>query len=281
MNRVGQLTFRTANAALIGALRWLHGSYDVPTTYRVSKVGAAALFEGAWFSYHPREFGCTGNIDLEPYAENATRAAMFSRIRDGQVIYDIGAHGGVYTITLRNRFPNVQVYSFEPQPEDLLANLRLNDLSTRNVHEVAVGAATGVVKMTTGRRSSNHVAKTGDREVPMVVLDEYIKEKDLPDPNWIKIDIEGLEYPALKGAQKILRRARPTVICEINHLLGRFGTTVPDFLSYMGMLGYSAYRLGDERLEQVTNAHDLASLGKSADDNFWFIHSTADVAAQT
>lgn len=275
MSRLRELTFRVANSLLIRGLTWLHRRFAIVATYRVGRDGCAASFEGSWFSYNPRHFGCTGNIDYAPDAENTTRRALFGRIAGGQVFYDIGAHGGVYTITLRRRFPDLVVHSFEAQPEALLVNLRLNGMPIDHVHAVAVGPEPGTVRMTSSRRSSNHVSATGDRAVRMVRLDDYVREYDLPPPDWIKIDIEGFELPALRGAERLLLEARPTVICEINHLFGRFGTTIPELLGYMGSLGYAVHRLVDDRLERVSDASGLEELGHSADRNFWFVHGDA------
>jgi FkbM family methyltransferase len=240
------------------------------SVYKVSKDGAAAQFEGAWFAYRPREFGSTGNIDFKPEAENETRRAIFSRLSGTEVFYDIGAHGGVYTITLTRRFPELVLHSFEPQPEDLLLNLGLNGLSAERVHKVAVGKEPGVVKMTTKARSSNHVSEEGDRSVPMVRLDDYAAEHGLPAPDWIKIDIEGLELPALRGAERLLREKRPTIICEINHLFNRYGSTIADMVDFMADIGLKPHRLKDGELILIENPRTLADLGFSADNNFWF-----------
>lgn len=270
MIRAREMTYRVTNAALIGALSRLHRFAGSPTEYRVGPDGAAAEFEGCWFSYSPREFGCTGNIDYVPDAENSTRHALFGRFQDGQVFYDIGAHGGVYTVTLLSRFPDAEVHSFEPQPKDLLLNLARNGMSAVNVHAVGVGATAERKRMTTKHRSSNHVSDKGDLEISVVRLDDYVAKHNLPPPDWIKIDIEGLELPALRGAERILRDHHPTVICEINHLYGRFGTTIPDFLGYMRSLGYEIHRLKDGELEPIQGAETFEDLGYSANWNFWF-----------
>lgn len=261
---------RIAIAVLIGGLSWIQRRSGILTTYKVANGRAAASFEGAWFSYHPQQFGATGNIDLAQEAENETREALFDRLNGKEVFYDIGAHGGVYSITLLHRFPDAIVHSFEPQPEDLLANLELNGL-TSNVHCVAVGDKSGEVQMTTHARSSNHVSATGSRSVRMVTLDDYALENDLPLPTWIKIDIEGLELPALRGAERLLRHGRPTIICEINHLYSRFGTSISEFLGYMRSLGYEVHRLHSGQLEPLPNARSFEELGYSADWNFWFV----------
>lgn len=261
---------RIAIAALVSTLSWLQRRTGIASTYRVSREGIAASFEGSWFSYHPRLFGATGNIDLAQEAEDETRAALFVRLKGNEVFYDIGAHGGVYSVTLLRRFPDLVLHSFEPQPEDLLANLTLNSLKSK-VHAVAVGATAGIVKMTTDARSSNHVSDKGSKSVRMVRLDDYAREMDLPAPNWIKIDIEGLELPALKGAENLLRESQPTVICEINHLYGRYGTSIPNFLSYMYSLGYDLNCLRDGELELIPAIRSFEDLGQSADWNFWFV----------
>jgi FkbM family methyltransferase len=281
MSRVRELSFRVANAALISALGWLHRRFDVATTYKLGPRGAAALFEDAWFAYRPREYGCTGNIDWAPDAENSTRQAVFDRANDGQVFYDIGAHGGVYTITLTRRFPNLKVHSFEPQPEDLLDNLALNELPTANVHAVAVGDHSGTVLMTTKERSSNHVSDKGDRAVRLVRLDDYVAEMNLPAPDWIKIDIEGLELQALRGAEGLLRKSKPTVICEINHLHGRFGTSVTGLLGFMRGLGYEVHRLNGGGLEPLPQANSFEMLGYSANWNFWFVHEDDEATSSS
>ena len=267
MSRLRELTYRAANASLIGALGWLHRRFDIPTTYRLGPDGASALFEDCWFTYRPGEFGCTGNIDYAPEAENSTRALMFERIKDAKVLYDIGAHGGVYTLTLLRRFPSMIVHSFEPQPEELLKNLALNSVSSDRVHAVALGDQEQTVRMTTKERSSNHICDRGDRSVPMIRLDDYIRERKLPDPDWIKIDIEGMELPALRGAEQTLRRSHPTIICEINQISGRYGSKVSDLIGYLNSLGYSMHALHDGKLRII----DGDELPYSADWNYWFL----------
>ena len=270
MRRFKEVVYRVANAALIGSLEWLQRKGKSKTMYRVSAHGAAALFEGSWFTYRPRDFGATGNIDYAPEAENATRSMLFSMLKGDEVLYDIGAHGGVYTITLRKRFPTLKVISFEPQPDDLRKNLDLNSLNADDLQEVALGAENGAVRMTVNKRSSNHIAPDGQRSVRLVRLDDLRKERSLPAPEWIKIDVEGFELPALKGAEATLQECQPVIICEINEISGRFGTQVSDLATYLGNLGYTMHRLSGERFEVVEKHGSLADLGYSADWNYWF-----------
>lgn len=270
MSRVKEMVFRVGNGLLLRSLDALHRSFGVGTVYEVGSHGVSSIFEGQKFIYSFANFGSTGNLDWVNDAENLTREALFAEVVPGEVFYDIGAHGGVYSLTYLARCGE-EVYSFEPQAEELLVNLRLNGHDTKRVHAVAIGDRMGEVCMTTKFRSSNHIdVASGDRIVPIVRLDDYTAEQRLPDPQWIKIDIEGMELPALRGAEQLLRRAQPVVICEINHLFNRFGTTVGDFVRFMESLGYEIWSLQD-RLRPVPRAYSLEDLGVSANDNFWFV----------
>lgn len=267
MSRFRELIYRATNALLIASLSQLHRRFNITTTYKIGPENTAALFENCWFSYNAKQFGCTGNIDYDQDAENATRIPLFERVKDGQVFYDIGAHGGVYTLTLLKRFPNLIVHSFEPQPEEILKNLNLNSMTTARVHSVALGDKAGVVKMTTGERSSNHISEDGDRSVSIVRLDDYVRESELSGPDWIKIDIEGMELPALRGAEQTLQASRPTIICEINQISGRYGSKVGDLIGYLASLDYSLHALQDGKLQRVEGD----KLPYSSDWNYWFL----------
>ena len=273
MSRIREYTFRVATAALLRSISWIQRRYGVTTNYKVGSDGIAALFENCWFRYDIGDFGATGNIDFHGDGENATRRKLFALLKAGEVFYDVGAHGGVYSVTLKKKFPSLEVHSFEPQPKELLANLALNDMPSSLVHAVALGDQAGIVRMTSQNRSSNHVSSEGDIEVSMVRLDDYRQGKSLAPPAWIKIDIEGLELPALKGSEATIRASRPILICEINELNKRYGLGVGDLVTYVTDLDYTIYRLVDGRLIPASATSSLSDLGPSADFNYWFVPS--------
>lgn len=272
MTRLYEKAARAAIAVCIKSLIGLLVRNRLSTIYKIGRDGAAASFEGNWYTYDPDQYGATGNVDFVREAEDTTRSKLKRLIRPSEVFYDVGAHGGVYTISMKREHPDLEVHSFEPQPEELLKNLALNDLGRENVHAVAVGDVAGIVKMTTGRRSSNHVSANGELAVRCVRLDDFAFEQGIRAPDWVKIDIEGLELAALRGTSRLLRESQPTIICEINHLFDRFGATMPDFAAFLRDHGYSIYRLEEDCLAAVTRTDSREDLGYSADWNFWFVH---------
>src|SRR6185295_11356708 len=80
-------------------------------------------------------------------------------------------------------------------------------------HPVAVGEAAGNVRLDPGLNGV--VTEHGALEVPVRRLDDLDELLD-PPVDLLKIDVEGYEGPVLRGAEKLLARARPALFVEIH-----------------------------------------------------------------
>jgi FkbM family methyltransferase len=147
----------------------------------------------------------------------------------GQVIYDIGAFHGILTLFFASRAEHV--VSYEPASANyarMMENLRLNNVTNVTVRKVGIGSSRGIAPLLylplmpggasleagtiAGIRRRAHVLE----EIPITTLDEDIREHGLPAPDFIKIDIEGLESEALRGARQTLARRRPALFLEMH-----------------------------------------------------------------
>lgn len=150
--------------------------------------------------------GATGNIYAGLH-EFSDMMLLLHVLRPDDLFLDIGANIGSYTV-LASGVCGATTWAFEPDPgtaKSLRRNIALNTLEARVVvHEVALGEADGTVQFTTGLDTVNHVvtdATTGGREVPLRRLDSLI---GTARPVMIKMDVEGYEEPALRGARAVL-----------------------------------------------------------------------------
>lgn len=269
--RVKEMSFRVVNDLLLRAHRALLRRYGIETTYCTTAETTHVIFEDCAFAYSSVHRGATGNLDYVGNAENGTREKLFQLMSPEDVFYDIGAHGGVFTITSRARHPGLQVYSFEPQPRELLNNLALNKMPAEHVFAVAVSDSAGELRMTTEHRSSNHVSQEGSLSVPSVRLDDFRLEKGLKAPDWVKIDIEGMELPALRGFAAGLQDGQPGIVCEINSLHHRYGTSTADLAAFLQELGYVITALGSDGFSrQSVEQIRKGDLSPSLDHNYWF-----------
>ena len=160
------------------------------------------------------------------------------RPKEGDVIVDVGAHIGKYTIIASKRVgPNGKVVAIEADPDnfDLLnRNIRLNKLSNVVTLNYAVYSKKERIKLylPTGKGESSYTkyntiisnrAQYEDRflEINADTLDSLLLSNMIRQEkvNWIKIDVEGAEYEVLKGAKDILSKcADIALLIEIHNL---------------------------------------------------------------
>jgi FkbM family methyltransferase len=151
---------------------------------------------------------------------------MFAQaIRSGQVVYDLGANVGFYSLLASALVgPTGRVFAFEPDPANvrvLRRHLELNQISNCTVIESAISNSAGYADFAFGdSRSTGRLDQRSSDglRVRTVALDELLRSGELPAPDIMKCDIEGGEHRALLGACEILTQHTPTIFLATHGL---------------------------------------------------------------
>jgi FkbM family methyltransferase len=152
-----------------------------------------------------------------------------------RTVFDVGSNCGFYTIPLALRVgPRGRVYAFEalrPNYELLLENIALNGLTNVIAVYGAVTDKTGVMRVPDlAERSNYSLATRSEREaeIPSWSLDDFIAREGIPSVDLLKLDIEGSEVIAVRGAWKSLKNGVvKTVVCEFNpYWLAKMGSNL-------------------------------------------------------
>ena len=145
-------------------------------------------------------------------------AHVMSAVAPGNVVVDVGAYVGLYTIAFAQRTgPTGRVYSFEPDPRNcavMRKHIALNNVSERvEVHQLAVGDKDGFVPFTAGRDSQSVIGanSSSPETVRMATLDTILPSERI---DVLKVDVEGFEEKVLQGAEVLLsdNKRKPRVI---------------------------------------------------------------------
>lgn len=145
--------------------------------------------------------------------ERPVQHFLRANIRDGDVVYDVGAHVGFFSICAATL--GASVVAVEPDAGNaarLRTNAELNRLPVEVV-EAAAWNESGLVSLVPG--ASTKEAHVADGEgVASVTVDELAHRYGAP--TLVKLDVEGAESRVLEGAREVLSTSRPIVVCELH-----------------------------------------------------------------
>jgi FkbM family methyltransferase len=145
---------------------------------------------------------------------------------------DVGAHCGLWSMQLAKRFDIV--HAFEPVEAHAQCLLK-NCTGGVALHRCALGESTRFVSIHSTPTSSGDSWVDGVGDIPMQILDGF----DFENVDFIKLDCEGGELPALRGGEKMILRDMPVIIVEQKPgKAQKFGLPETGAVEYLKTLGY-------------------------------------------
>lgn len=157
--------------------------------------------------------------------EPEAQALMVKNIRNNSVVYDVGANYGIHTLLMARLAASGFVYAFEPVPTILAAlqeNISLNSFQNVECVPLAVADVKGEACFTKGSHVGAGSLALPSRvpddqiQVSTITLDQFVFELKNRPPNFIKMDIEGAEGNALRGASRVLEEFRPVLLIDLH-----------------------------------------------------------------
>lgn len=158
--------------------------------------------------------------------------ALSKHLNQGDIVYDIGANVGFFTVISAKLVGNSgHVYAFEPDPNNIKSlehNVQLNSFANVTVLKQAVARSTGTGELLLGRHSGGHTLSTTAKSqapkyqsspkipVKLVAIDDLVAQQIIAPPAVVKIDVEGAELDVLQGMSQTIKKFKPIIIYEID-----------------------------------------------------------------
>lgn len=230
-----------------------------------------------------RDSRCASMWVLDFGEVEATELKMFRRITDlinPRSFFDIGANEGWYSFHMMKQFPHIKCYSFEPvyqTYERAVKNLRINGQTTDGLMNIGLSDKNGTAyfyfnEAETGAASLRNIRKIDNEskiECQLRRLDDIVSEKNIDSMDLIKCDVEGNELFALKGGLQSIAKFKPVIFCEmLRKWCADFGYHPNDIIKLLKDLGYSCYRIVENRLKEILTVTD-----ETIETNFFFLHT--------
>jgi FkbM family methyltransferase len=135
------------------------------------------------------------------------------KIENVKTVVDVGASVGYFSLMCKYKYPNCNIYAFEPIPETfLLLRRNLEDRKGVFLFNSAVGDFSGSVMMSVNKnnRAESKTDIFGKLKVNQVTLNKVLGQKvasnEIEEIDILKIDVETFENTVLNGASKLLSK---------------------------------------------------------------------------
>ena len=204
--------------------------------------------------------------------EKLSLSIWIKLVRNCDVIFDIGANTGVYSLIAKALKPQAQVFAFEPVKrvfEKLEFNNQLNNYDVK-CFEIAASDTNGeatiydtasehTYSVTVGKNLNSSDSSVIPTIIETMRLDTLIENLKIPKIDLIKLDVETHEAEVLAGLGKYLEEFKPTMLIEI--LDDTVGQNVEALVSGKGYVYFNL----DEKLGTVRRVEHIS---KSDDYNY-------------
>jgi FkbM family methyltransferase len=186
---------------------------------------------------------------------------QYKGIDQVQTIFDVGAYDGQTALRYAFLFPKAQVYAFEPFPESFQQAAELTKQEARiKPYPMAVSSSEGKALLninefapTNSLLASNKIGNDVDHltqtkrteEVNTISLDTFCTNQNITFIDILKMDIQGGELDALKGAEKLLKTQKIGLIyTEVEFVsIYKEQPLFSDIELYLRQFGYSLYKI--------------------------------------
>ncbi len=196
------------------------------------------------------------------------------------VIFDIGANLGWYTLNFLKQNPQFTCYSFEPIEETwkrLIKNLELNEFETNLVYNFGFYNENKTLNFYYDILASGASSAADLRELDSTQkvncqvrkMDDFVEEQKISRLDFIKCDVEGMEFLVYQGGIEAIKRFKPIVFTEmLRKWSAKFGYHPNDIINLFIEMGYSCYVISDNGMlrlfDKVTE--------ETIETNYFFLH---------
>ncbi len=220
---------------------------------RVLRYNLAVIFPGVFKKY---DFKAIQSMDSsQPDIKAFAEPELFfisSLLPEHSTLVDIGSNLGIYLFRFENAKKFDRVIGIEPIPilfkrlRRYFPNLEIYDyaISDKTQNQIfKIPYIEGKVFDTRGTlHNFTEENETGNKRIKVktITLDDFVVLYHIDNLSFIKIDIEGHEINALKGARETLKRFKPLLMMEIEQR-HHPDTNLQDIFTEIIAFGYSGY----------------------------------------
>jgi FkbM family methyltransferase len=213
--------------------------------------------------------------------ENDENEMVLRLIKEEDVVFDIGANIGWYTLNILLRRKGVSVYSFEPIESSfnyLKKNLLLNNLNSDRAFNIGFSNENRTVKfyfdvnyaMASSMSNLREDDNTVEVDCEVIKLDDFVSTRpSFNKLDFIKCDVEGAELLVLQGAIETIVKYKPIIFAEmLRKWSAKFNYHPMEIINLLKGIGYRCFTIKKENLVEFITMNE-----NTVETNFLFLHA--------
>lgn len=268
---------RNVPAKKMYSLAWRYSQSLVnkrPKQERVAVTSYGFKIRGTLDDYLFRSIYFTGKYEQEIFN------ILDKLVDKTQLWMDLGSNIGYFSLYLAQKTKQVISLDANPNLIKLLdESAKLNNYPNIHLVNNAVSNVSGeklefyIAEKDLGRSSLlryDDLKEVKKIETTTITVDEIVNNQNL-SPFGMKIDIEGFEINALKGATELLRNKPPKVIVMELSQRPEVLAKPDEIISYLKQFGYTPYIIRGNSLQKLEKSSDV---DQHLDPNAFFIHES-------
>lgn len=186
-----------------------------------------------------------------------------------EIVWDIGAHIGIFSIRASESPKVKKVYSFEPHPDNFNALEFNNKLNNEPFYPINIALSNSNAPQAIFQRIQGNTGtfsfcpintniEQEDIKVNCITIDKLVFEENMQYPTLIKLDVEGWEFHVLQGAERLLNEASPKAIVFESSVDSNGNPIKIDLFYYLSNKGFKIKRLSRRFNEIRENENFIA-----------------------
>lgn len=200
--------------------------------------------------------------------EKESLALWIKLSKHSNVIFDIGANTGVYSLISKCVNPDAKLYAFEPVKrvfEKLILNTQINNYDI-NCLEIAASNYSGdaviydsntphTYSVAVNKKLDSTELNAVETKIKTITLDSFCEANAIRNVDLVKIDVETHEAEVIEGFIKVIRTCKPTILIEI--LESEIGKNVESMISDLGYLYFNINEIDGIKLVDHIEKSDV------------------------
>ena len=217
--------------------------------FSLGNTDSLEILPGSYLVCHPRAYKIYRRDQVDDPEQCAEFRCFVSYCSGNMLLYDIGAHFGVFSIAAAQFGGRAIAVDPSPEAVEMIGIERaLNNCADRvAVIQAAVSESNGAINMLSSGVFSNGYFKVASQRpkselTPVLALTIDQMTLQFGPPTHIKVDVEGHEGAVLRGARTTLRQFSPILFLELHNEMVNFAGGNPcDVLDELTALDYNTF----------------------------------------